>query len=264
MYNKILNRLCQTTRAERFRTILDILSRDLNVSYVVEEFGDDDLRGRNITINFQPGNRERPVCVLEAHYDLDPSTEYGANDNTAAVAILMDVAYKFLGQSIPLTILLSDLEEPGNGGFAEGSATYAWTLKQQPEFVLCLDVVGRGDVLCCDAMQGGFHRLEGLLRSCGVHKPLMDIHTPPGSNVGFSKFLPRDVVALLCTLPGEEAHRVWEDEERGRRYHDGVTAISVPETWQVLHTPEDCLSTIDDREWLVDALVAVVKKLVLN
>jgi hypothetical protein len=244
MLGSIFQKLCETPpdRGERYNAIVKLLIEH-DVPYTVQEFEHNGGKGTNIIIDFHRGNHTNSY-VFEAHYDTDPHTVQGANDNTMAVAILITLAteLKNAKNSYPVTILLSDLEEPGNGGFASGAKAFADFLTVLPDFVLCLDVVGKGDFLCCDYEQGGYQRLEGMLRAISSPVPYAAVRTPPGSNVGFREIISEDRVALVCTLPGDEVVR----------YH-------APPTWRVLHTPDDTADRCTDQWWLYDLLVRLAR-----
>jgi Zn-dependent M28 family amino/carboxypeptidase len=244
----MLQRLCETPAAERLEAITGILEEN-GIFFSVDYFSGFGLNGAsingaNIIIPFHGGNHT-PTHVYTAHYDLDPSTTQGANDNTAAVAQLIETAIRLTNSDYvgPVEIVLTDLEEPGNGGFASGAHHYAKQLGNQPELVLVLDVTGRGDVLCADqTSRQQIGVLRGYLAAVGCSFPLISRQLPPADNIGFES---ADIDSVLvCVLPDSEKEH------------------PMPSTWRVIHSNDDHFDRLDiaTQEWIPDLVVRIANE----
>lgn len=251
--HEIMRRLCMT----RLDTIKAVLA-ELEIPYEEQEFdvgfgASNKKTGTNIIINFNPdacvapSHRILPEFVVAAHHDIDPGTKEGANDNTAAVTQVIIAAKKLVDDGFegPVQFVLTDYEEPGNGGFADGAHAYAMGLDgYQPHIVLVLDVSGHGEVLCIkeQSPQEQRSRLMGKL----IKQPIQFTTrpTPEGDNVGFSRAGIESV--LCCTLPEHE--------------------LDHPTSWAVLHTEKDIHQRCDPAnfEWVPDLLVNLSHRWGLN
>jgi len=194
--------------------------------------GDCEGGPRNIMVTFN--DRPRHRWIFGANYDIHPVTIQGANDNSAAVIQLLQLAADLTaaGYAGELTICFWDLEEPSNGGVAQGSYSFARFLAESQqddrcaEFVLVLDVCGVGDTIVIsrslfDADQAG--RFEQVLRA--NNHPYQQFRTPPSDNVGLLRAGMSSVLASV--LPEDEIDEGWP-----------------PQTWTRLHTPEDDIKHI--------------------
>lgn len=241
--HEIMRRLCMT----RLDTIRAILA-ELEIPYKEQEFdvgfGAIKKTGTNIIVSFHSGNHAYlPEFVIAAHHDIDPGTKEGANDNTAAVTQVILAAKALVDEGFegPVQFVLTDYEEPGNGGFADGAYEYALSLDgYQPHIVLVLDVSGHGEVLVIkeQSPQEQRSRLMGKL----IKQPITftTSPTPGGDDIGFARAGIESV--LCCTLPEYES-----------------LSSTIPECWQVLHTEEDIHQRCDPEnfEWVPDVLVAL-------
>lgn len=246
--HEIMRRLCMT----RLDTIRAILS-ELEIPYEEQEFDvgfgrDNRKTGTNIVISFHPGNHAHlPEFVVAAHHDIDPGTKEGANDNTAAVTQVIVAAKKLVDEGFegPVQFVLTDYEEPGNGGFADGARAYAESLGgYQPHIVLVLDVSGYGEVLCIQGQSPQEQRSRLMRKLIKQSVEFTTIPTPNGDNIGFDRAGIESV--LCCTLPEHE--------------------LDDPASWDILHTEEDIHQRCDPAnfEWVPDLLVALAHKWGLN
>jgi aminopeptidase YwaD len=99
-------------------------------------------RPENIVVSIGEGF---PKLVLGAHYDSVPGSS-GANDNAAAVSILLEVIQRVreTSLSIPVNVVFFDLEE----GPMAGSQAYVARLSPQDVLAMInLDLCGFGDTL---------------------------------------------------------------------------------------------------------------------
>jgi len=181
-------------------------------------------------VNYEVVFGERPRRVIGAHHDIVTRGD-GANDNTASVVELVELATKltrerFIGD---LRIVFFDNEELlCRGAFDEmGSAEYAKHTTNETEEAIVLDVCGAGDVL---VVSGLWHRakLSAPFENWLMKKEnTVRITTPPSDDVSFLRYgVP---VTLMCTLPETES------APGDRRL-----------TWERLHTAGDSIETVNE------------------
>ena len=246
--HEIMRRLCMT----RLDTIKAILA-ELEIPYEEQEFDvgfgvENKKTGTNIIISFHQGNHAHmPEFVVAAHHDIDPGTKEGANDNTAAVTQVILAAKKLTDDGFegPVQFVLTDYEEPGNGGFANGAFEYALSLEgYQPHVVLVLDVSGYGEYLCIQGQSPQEQRSRLMEKLVKQPVEFTTIKTPNGDNIGFSRAEIESV--LCCTLPDHE--------------------LVSPSSWSVLHTEEDIHQRCDPAnfEWVPDMLVGLARDWGIN
>ncbi len=111
---------------------------------------------------------ETPSLLFCAHYDAVPGS-MGANDNGAALCILIQLAKTLRQENIPVGFAFFDGEEQGNSG----SRLFASTLERQSlAGVINLDVCGYGDslVIC-----GKGHEKKTVFRSF-CNKSMLEAH----------------------------------------------------------------------------------------
>lgn len=189
----------------------------------------EDGRPDNLVVTFHDNPTHK--WVFCAHYDIDPGTTHGANDNTASVCQLLRLCLDLQNEGFEhpdLTILFSDLEEPGNGAMAHGAYEYCKSrpINWQPEFVLVLDVCGIGDTVGISSAlhsEAQTEQFKALL--IDTKTPYKLKQTPPSDNVGFSKAGHESV--LMIVLPEEE-----------------FEATFMVDTWKGMHTPNDDITRI--------------------
>lgn len=132
-----------------------------------------------------------------AHYDAHPGST-GANDNTAAVCILIALAKELQQRKIPATIAFFDGEESGHSGaklFEDGR-------KREVSCVVNLDMCGYGDTIAVYAR--GSENRAGARTFCA--KERLDAHhgelvkyMPEGDNVCFTTR--RQPVVSIAVMP---------------------------------------------------------------
>ena len=121
-----------------------------------------------------------------AHYDAVPGS-FGANDNAAAVCILLQLASELAERNIPARFAFFDGEESGN----TGSKLYvSETSRDKLTGVINLDLCGYGDTI---AVYGsGNERKAALAPFCEKgflkqHNGQLVKYLPPGDNSSFSR-----------------------------------------------------------------------------
>jgi hypothetical protein len=211
-----------------------------------------------------------PPVVLVAHYDRVPDSP-GANDNSAAVFLLLETAVKLQAGGIPnWRIIFTDKEELGFGeGIADqGSYSLALGLRdtelREGRFYI-FDACGTGDTLIISTtadhlMQKeegpGIERIRPLVRQLRntaletARDLRMDrvllLRTPFSDDAGF---LRAGVAAQTITvLPSEEAARFsallrkrpeLADTLINRDLPGGGDRSGIPGTWRCLNSPGD-------------------------
>ena len=232
---KMLKQLCQQpSRGTRERAIRRMLA-DKNVSYRLQVGERRKGQPRNLILTFNDNPQHR--WIFGAHYDIDAHTLQGANDNSAAVIQLVQLAADLTaaGYTGDLTICFWDLEELTGGCVSQGAFSFAKSLgmrRQGDRFaklVLVLDVCGVGDTIgisrsLFDAEQSG--RFEQLLRINDQH--YQSIETPRSDNEGLLRAGLKSVLAVV--LPQAE-----------------IGEKPYPKTWARLHTPQDNIAHIQSQ-----------------
>jgi hypothetical protein len=253
--------------AKRFE-ILKSLLPEMGLSYMVFP-----VAGSRHFLIFPPGAGSpfqglRPVMVLAAHYDRAPGSP-GANDNSAAVFLLLKAARK-PREALPWLIILTDKEElrEGQGIRDQGAYSLGEALRRGgmgAVKVFIFDACGAGDTL---VISTGTDRLlqnetgAGALRARFSIRSLRDQALRAARNLGLDKvvllptpfsddagFLRSGISAQTITaLPRQEAS-AFASLVRARpelagalisreRARETETAL-IPETWRRLNTPED-------------------------
>ena len=147
--------------------------------------------------NFLLGSEE-PAHLFCAHYDSVPGS-FGANDNAAAVCILIDLAKELKRRQIPAKFAFFDGEEQDNAG----SRRYCSLLDRKSlTAVINLDVCGYGDTI---AICGHGHEKKPPLRPFSNKRILEKYNTcllrylPKSDDASFSGM--RIPVLNMCTVP---------------------------------------------------------------
>lgn len=91
---------------------------------------------------FVPMTKEKPYTLLVAHHDVW-GTSTGINDNTTAIAMLIEVIkhFKKTGKDAGFNVLFTDKEESG----MIGSYYYANTHRKDIKEAIVFDIIGYGD-----------------------------------------------------------------------------------------------------------------------
>jgi hypothetical protein len=253
--------------AKRFE-ILKSLLPEMGLTYMVFP-----VAGSRHFLIFPPGAGSpfqglRPAMVLAAHYDRAPGSP-GANDNSAAVFLLLKAARK-PPEALPWMIILTDKEElrEGQGIRDQGAYSLGEALRRGgmgAVKVFIFDACGAGDTLVISTGTDRLLRNEtgtGALRARFSIRGLRDQALRAARNLGLDKvvllptpfsddagFLRSGISAQTITaLPREEAS-AFASLVRARpelaealisreRARETETAL-IPETWRRLNTPGD-------------------------
>ncbi len=134
--------ICQKDADMRRQAMAQVLTEE-GLDYTIQE-EEPSLKNPRGTVNYLiPSASDAPSLLFCAHYDAVPGSP-GANDNGAALCILIQLAKTLRQENIPARFAFFDGEEQGNSG----SRLYADTLDRQSlTGVINLDVCGYGDSL---------------------------------------------------------------------------------------------------------------------
>lgn len=131
-----------------------------------------------------PWNSE-PGPLFCAHYDAVPGS-FGANDNAAALCILIALAGKLKEENFPARFAFFDGEETGN----TGSRLFAASMNHQEiTGVINLDVCGYGDTIAVNSR--GYERKPGVEAFCrkevlADHNGVLVKYLPGSDEASFS------------------------------------------------------------------------------
>jgi hypothetical protein len=113
-----------------------------------------------------PGTRSSTAIALVAHYDTDPMTP-GANDNSVAVAVLLEAGRAILAGNGPegdVILLFTDAEEPNPRFGATAFAGHPWF--DQVGLVVNLEAIGSsGPSLLVETSRPETGVVDGFIRS---------------------------------------------------------------------------------------------------
>ncbi len=252
-------------KCDRKQFILDTLTKE-GINCGVVPLGD----SRHILVNF-PLSSYNPMFKTKtviAHYDRVESSP-GANDNSAACFQIMDWAVKLSKMDAPhnVRIFFTDGEELGaNGGVVEqgayGIAAKFRNLGILNDDVYVFDCCGRGNIPVIsmagkgvggESFQKKFDTLvaktENLLRTVSPQKWL-SLPVPYSDNAAF---LACGIPAVALTiLPSEEATLYMESVQKTP---NNTAQSFTPMTWQLLHTPQDDISTLTPEAFALMAAI---------
>jgi hypothetical protein len=210
----------------------------------------------------------RPPTILVAHYDRVEGSP-GANDNSAAVFILLQTAKKLAGNNANnWSIIFTDKEElkTGEGLREQGSYALAEGLKNsrmENSRIFCFDTCGSGDTLVVSATleslirkEGGREKLRGSMlelrklaletaHNIKLTKTLL-APTPFSDDAGF--FRAGLAAQTITMLPSGECKELSEELKKNKGYAETLinaglrqdaTPHFIPETWRSLNSPND-------------------------
>ncbi|MDR1148997.1 MAG: Zn-dependent exopeptidase M28 [Spirochaetaceae bacterium] len=219
---------------------------------------------------------KKKITVLAAHYDRVPDSP-GANDNGAAVFILIEAALRLRGRAIEnWLIIFTDKEElsKNEGLRDQGSYLLAEGLKVigfKSGFFFIFDACGRGDTLIISKTVGYLLKNEHSgttaplknqfrllqLRAMEAAKSISTgrfllLPTPFSDDAGF---LRAGLAAQTITvLPAKEA-AAFSSFIRGNNLYTGALINSeerlrrgtehIPQTWRLLNSPQDTIEQLD-------------------
>jgi hypothetical protein len=237
--------------------------------------------GKNRHIAVFPRGRQAvfPATIFTAHYDRVEGSP-GANDNSAAVFMLVDAALGFrkaaAGESSPV-IFFTDKEELKTGETLEEQGAYALALHlKENNFdgkIFIFDACGTGDTLIVSTAADTLlrsagdpdafhHRVQALrtkaleaARDDGIEKALL-LPTPFSDDAGF--FRAGLCAQTITVLPAEEASAF---SALARRRSGAARALLssavpppadrrlIPETWRNLNGPADSHIRLTTEHW---------------
>lgn len=183
--NRHLEKLALRDPDERRLALAGVLQRE-GLPYMIQK-EEPSLHNARGTVNYLIAiGQEKPCLLFCAHYDSVPGS-FGANDNAAAVCILIDLAKALSERSISARFAFFDGEENGNSG----SRLYVSELDRSLlTGVINLDVCGYGDTL---AICGKGHEKKPVMKPF-CHKALMEKYNgrllkylPPSDDAAFSR-----------------------------------------------------------------------------
>ncbi|MDR2375756.1 MAG: M28 family peptidase [Treponema sp.] len=255
--------------ADRFNVIKFLLS-EMDLDYLVLPVAGN----RHFLIlpspDVNPLQGYRAGTVLAAHYDRAKGSP-GANDNSAAVFLLLKVAQKLKGQdAAPWMIILTDKEElrQGQGIREQGSYSLGETLRRgilQEAQVFIFDACGTGDTLVISTVTDTLLRNEGGLgaghtlfvirslreralcaaRNLGMHRVTL-LPTPFSDDAGF---LRAGISAQIITVLPQAEASAFASLVRSRPEFSGALisreqaqeaeTTLIPKTWRRLNTGSD-------------------------
>jgi hypothetical protein len=247
---------------DRF-VILNRLLSKLDFHYSVVKFGE----SRHFFISSV--TKECPPVVLIAHYDSVPGSP-GANDNAAAVFMLIEAGLELKKRNTPWMFILTDKEEicAGGGIRSQGSYLLAKGLKNTAlaasEFYI-LDSCGRGNTLVISttadyliknetgtgiaAWKKNLKTLRNNAMAAAERSAKQSVILLPAPFSDDAGFLHAGLAAQMITaLPQREAaafaslsrtnpdyiHALVKNEPRG-----GLDMSLIPKTWTLINTPND-------------------------
>lgn len=129
---------------EMRRTAMEQALRETHLPYTVQRAKPDSKR-LHMAENFlvKTGEQDKPCVLLCAHYDAVPGSA-GANDNAAAVCILLELAHALAARGETFEFAFFDAEEDGRAG----SKLYVKELERgSVTGVINLDLCGYGDTV---------------------------------------------------------------------------------------------------------------------
>lgn len=135
----------------------------------------------NIECNniFVPLTEEKPYKLLVAHYDVF-GTSSGINDNTAALAMIIEVIrhFKKTGDKVNFNVLFTDKEESG----MIGSYYYSKNHGEDIEEAIVFDIIGYGDSAVY--AEESTETNESCLKDSGIKRTDQFL---PSDNLSFKK-----------------------------------------------------------------------------
>lgn len=190
-----LAQLAQRDPDER-RAALEALLTAEGLAFTVQECEADEKRKAARNYLLEP-TVETPCPLLCAHYDAHPGS-VGANDNAAALCILVALAKALRSKGIPAGFAFLDGEECGHSGakLLESERTRAYSI------VVNLDMCGYGDTLAVYA-RGTEHK-PAARPFCSkerleAHNGLLVKYLPEGDDICFSTR--RQPVLSMAIMP---------------------------------------------------------------
>ena len=231
-----------------------------------------------------PGKSDRSV-LLAAHYDACGTENPGADDNAAAVAIVLSVAEQLAMQELDRSVLIAlfDAEEPPY--FLSPAMGSQWFVDhptvpiESIDTMICLDLVGHGlgpeglpdavresvFVLGAEKSTGTAEIIERLASVDGIRPRQVDNYIIPSMS-DYDAFMNAGVPFLFYTMGrSEHYHAATDTPDRldydkmsafGAHLTDVFTALSNrTDTPEFIPDGFDDAATVDTIRELLDALV---------
>lgn len=255
-----LERIASADQTVRRNELLAML-REMDTPFIHYRDFVDKHRPENIVVSFNDGSDSR--YVFGAHYDSVPSST-GANDNGAAVSILLEVVRGFLSNppTIPLDIVFFDLEERSMKG---SSAYLMHKAAQNIPLMVNLDICGVGDtVVFAPSQQARSENLmaiyESLLSSDNYRAQMVDL-LPPGDDLSFEHAKVPSI--SVCVIPQNEVQILANAAVKLQ----AMTAPDVmPPIIETMHNgPRDSIQVIEESamqiayDWTMDFINILAK-----
>ena len=194
--DRYLRDLSQKDPDLRRQALEGVLNQE-NLSFRRQEEEPGPKAPRGVTNYLSEPWNENPGLLFCAHYDGVPGS-FGANDNAAALCILMALAKDLRSEGFPARFAFFDGEETGNAG----SKLYVNQLDRQTVTgVINLDVCGYGDTIA--VYDRGNAKKEAVASFCSkeiltAHNGALVKYLPPSDDVSFSGLrLPAISVACM-------------------------------------------------------------------
>lgn len=182
--NRHLIKLSQKDPLQRRQALEEVLNEE-GLSYMrQEEEPSVKVPGGIVNYLLNPWN-EKASLLFCAHYDSVPGS-FGANDNAAALCILIDLAKKLSSENFPARFAFFDGEESGNAG----SRFYVSQMDRKAiTGVVNLDVCGYGDTIA--VYDRGYKRKPSVSNFCKrkvleAHNGLLVKYLPKSDEASFS------------------------------------------------------------------------------
>jgi len=236
-----VQRIASADQTVRRNELLAIL-RELDYPFVMYREILDEYRPENVIVRFQPEAPRR--LVVGAHYDSVPGST-GANDNAAAVAVLLGLLQTYRSQppAVPVDLVFFDLEELGMRG------SRAYLARVSPQSVLAminLDIVGAGTTI----VVGPQRNLETWPLQDPIQRATADTSArfkiveqlPPGDDWAFEEVgIPNVSVSIL---PDDDIPVLIDAVAAMRRHEQSAHMPAIMETMH--NGPRDSIATIDE------------------
>jgi len=218
------------------------------------------IQGENIIALLGSGEKR---IIIGGHYDAVPNSP-GANDNGAAVAIILALANHLKDKNLGhrLELVFFDHEERG----LIGSGQYVEKHPQDNIYaVINLDVVGVGDMLYIGPVGGGDDDvIMPYIRNAAEELNLKTAERPqyPGSD--HRSFMQKNIENISISVMEEETFPLLE-----RVMFEGDRTVKREEMSKIMtymHTPNDNLDYISKRamEMVFELLMNVVERIEAN
>jgi Zn-dependent M28 family amino/carboxypeptidase len=260
------------TRADRFETLSAVLEetglcKTNSPPSLVKIAGN-----RHFFVSAEQQNLAQKIIVLAAHYDRVAGSP-GANDNGAAVFMLVEAAMRLRKDGVPnWLIVFTDKEEltAGEGIVNQGAYTLARAfgktlLKNAPFFIF--DACGRGNTIIISTTADSFLKNEGGAGAARAKKNMQDLRshalkaahacassrimllpTPFSDDAGF--FRAGLAAQTITVLPEKEAALLASFRAKALSSgafisREAAPGLPLPETWRLLNSAADTARTLE-------------------